>query len=176
MTEPTTDPRSQMFRVVINAPIQTVWDTLTAQGKPLPFFFGSVMHTNGLQPGNRICMRSPNGKYTGVVGDLLEVDPPHKYVMTFRFTNLDDPPCKVMHELKEVDGGTEYTLTTSEIPVGTKTAKQMSQGGPFIVNTLKSLVETGKPPFSSRIILTIIKLTAWMTPKRCRSERWPLET
>ena len=32
----------QVFRITIRASIQQVWDTLTTEGEPLPFFFGSV--------------------------------------------------------------------------------------------------------------------------------------
>lgn len=171
---PTTFAENQVYRVVIQAPLQDVWDALTKGGEPLPFFFGSVMHTKGLQPGNRICMRTPNGKYTGVVGDILEVDPPHRFVHTFQFTHLDDPPCKVIYELRETPEGVEFTLITEDVPAGTKTQKSMAQGGPFITETLKSLVETGKPSFGKRLILLIIRLTSPLTPKRCRSENWPL--
>ena len=119
-------------------------------------------------------MRSPNGKFTGVVGEVLECDPPHRYSHTFRFTHLDEPECKVIYELKETAGGTEFTLISEDVPVGTKTEKSMAQGGPFITQTLKGLLENGKPPFKSRFILTMIRLTSWMSPKRCRSEHWPL--
>lgn len=165
----------QVHRVNINAPIQEVWDALTKEGEVLPFFFNSVLHTTTLAPGAPMRMRSANGKYTGVVGEVLELEPPYRYVTTFKFTNFDDPPCKVTHELKEVDGGTEYTLISEEIPAGTKTEKQMAQGGAFITKTLKSYVETGKPPFSSSMILKMIGLLEFMTPKKCLTEEWPME-
>ncbi len=88
---------------------------------------------------------------------------------------LDDPPCKVTYELKEVEGGVEFTLTSSEIPAGTKTEKQMAQGGPFITSVLKSVVETGRPSFGKRMLLGIIKLTQPLSPAKCRSEHWPLD-
>ena len=169
-----TETTKQISRVIIRASIQDVWDTLTKQGEVLPFFFGTVMHTTGLVPGGLIHMRSPNGKYTAVVGEILDIDPPHRYSMTFRFTNYDDPPCKVTHELKEVEGGVELTLTSEEIPVGSKTERDMKQGGDLIVNTLKGILETGKPPLKTRFILTMIALTSWMTPKRCLAENWPM--
>ncbi|MEZ6063849.1 MAG: SRPBCC domain-containing protein [Planctomycetaceae bacterium] len=162
-------------RIVINAPIQKVWDTLTKSGELQPFFFNSVLHTTSLAPGAPVRMRSPDGKYTGVVGEVLELDPPYRYSMTFKFTNFDDPVCKVTHVLKEIEGGTEYTLISEEIPKGTKTEKQMAQGGSFIVRTLKGVVETGRPPFGSRMLLTLIKCFAWATPKVCLSENWPLD-
>lgn len=165
----------QVYRVVIEAPIQDVWDALTRQGEVLPFFFGSVLHTTGLRPGAPIRMRTPNGKHTGVVGEVLEIDPPRRYSHTFKFTQLDDPVCKVTYELKEIEGGTEFTLISEDVPAGTKTEGNMKMGARFIAETLKSCVERGKPPFKSRMILLLIRLTAFMTPKRCRSENWPLD-
>lgn len=165
----------QVYRVTIDAPIQDVWNELTKQNEVLPFFFGSVLHTSGLRPGAPIRMRSPNGKYTGVVGTVLECDPPHRYAHTFRFTHVDEPECKVIYELKETGGGTEFTLISEDVPVGTKTEKAMAQGGAFITQTLKGMLEHGKPPFKSRFILTMIRMTSFLSPKRCRSENWPLE-
>ncbi len=165
----------QVTRVVIKADIQTVWDALTKRGEVLPHFFGNVMHAPKLAPGAPIQMRSPNNKYVGVVGEILECDPPHRFSHTFRFTNFDDPPCVVTYELKEVEGGTEFTLIADKIPSGTKTEKQMGQGGPFITDVLKSVIETGRPSFGKRMILTIIKLSAPLAPAKCKIENWPMD-
>ena len=166
---------TQVSRVTINAPINDVWDALTKEGEVLPFFFGSVLHTTTLAPGAPVRMRTPNGKFTGVVGEVLEFEPPHLYSMTFKFTNFDDALCKVTHELKEVDGGTEYTLTSEDIPVGTKTEKNMKQGGDFITKALKTYVETGKPTMLARFIMLMGKVSGFMTPKQCLSENWPMD-
>ena len=61
------------------------------------------------------------------------------------------------------------------VPAGTKTEKYMAAGGKFITETLKSLVETGRPSFKSRMILRMIRLTQWTTPKKCLTAKWPLE-
>lgn len=169
------DLKRSVTKIVIHAPIQKVWEAITRQDVPLPFFFGSVMQTTGLKPGAPIRMRTPDHQYTGVVGDILEVSPPHRFVHTLKFTQMDDPPCKVTYELKEVPEGTEFQLISEDIPAGTKTEKSMAQGSKFIVNTLKGLVETGQPPFGSRVLLGIIRLTAFMTPARCKSEHWPMD-
>ncbi len=167
---------TKVSQVTINAPIQKVWDTLTKEGEVLPFFFGTVMHTTTMAPGAQVRMRTPNGKYTGVVGEVLEFEPPNKYSMTFKFTNYDDALCKVTHELKEVDGGTEYTLTSSEIPAGTKTESQMNAGGKIITSCLKSVCETGKPTGMARFIMFMGKITpGFLQPKQCRTENWPLD-
>lgn len=170
-----TTPGPQICRVVIRASIEDVWAALTRQGEPLPFFFGSVMHTTGLKPGAQLRMRTPDGKYTGVVGEILEVDPPHRFSHTFRFTHVDEPPCVVTYELKEIEGGVEFTLISDQVPPGTKTEKSMAQGAVFITQVLKSLVETGRPSLGKRLLLGVIRWTQIFTPARCRSENWPLE-
>jgi len=165
----------QIYRTVIRAPIGRVWEALTKEGEVLPFFFGSVLHTTTLAPGAPVRMRSPNGKFTGVVGEVLELDPPHRYSHTFKFTNLDDPLCKVTYELKEIEGGTEFTLITEDVASGTKTEKNMAMGGKMIVVSLKTWVETGKPNFTSRMIMLVNSLTGPFNPKSTRSVHWPLD-
>lgn len=162
------------FRVTIRAPIHKVWAELTRTDAILPFFFNSVCDTTGLKEGAPVRMRSKDGKYTSVVGEVLEFEPPYRYAHTFRFTSLDDPPCVVRYRLKEVDGGTEFTLINENVAAGSKSEKYMTQGGTFITTNLKALVETGKPTMGGRIALFMMGLFAPFTPKRCRSEHWPL--
>ena len=164
-----------IFRVVIRGSIDSVWREITKTDELQKCMFNMRLETDGLRPGGQIRMRSPSGKYTGVVGEVLEFQPPHRYVHTFRFTQFDDPTCTVIHELKEVDGGVEYTLTHENLPAGTKTAKQMNQRGPMIVSTLKAVVERGRPSFGVRLLHVLFKVLEPLNPKRCRSENWPVD-
>ncbi len=163
-----------VFRIVIRGTMQQVWREITKTDEPIESFFNNRMHTTGLRPGGKIAMRSPNGKWTGVVGEILEFDPPSRFAHTFKFTHLDDPPCKVIYDLKEVPEGVEFTLTVDDMPAGTKTAKQMQSGGKMIVSVLKHMVENGRPSFGTRLIFLLIKVMSPLSPKKCRSEHWPL--
>jgi uncharacterized protein YndB with AHSA1/START domain len=167
----------QVYRTMINAPIETVWNTLVKTDEVLPFFFGSVCQTaDGLKPGRRMRMVSPDKKFAAVVGEVLEFSPPHRYSHTMAFTQYEgEPASTVTYELKEVPGGTEFSLITDNVPAGTKTEKSMAQGGPFIVDNLKRLVETGKPAFSGSMVMALNPLMGFMTPKICRIENWPLK-
>lgn len=164
-----------MFRVLIEGTLEDVWNEITRTDEPIAAFFNNRMHVAELAPGSKLAMRSPDGKYTGVVGEILEVVPLKRFSHTFRFTNLDDPECVVIYDLEAVEGGVQFTLTIENLPSGTKTAKQMVQGGTMIVNTLKSVVETGRPSFGVRLLFTLFKVLAPFTPSRCKSEHWPLE-
>ena len=165
-----------IYKVIINAPIETVWATLVKTDDVLPFFFGAVCRTpSDLEVGAPFAMQTPNGKFASVVGSVLEFTPPYRYSHSFKFTTFDDPPCTVTYELKEVPEGTEFSLITTNVPPGTKTEQQMKQGGNFIVNVLKSVVETGRPSMGYRLLLGVISMAAPFTPKTCKTKNWSFE-
>lgn len=168
------DSRPRVFNIMIKGTIHDVWREITRTDAPIACFFNSRMDTPMLAPGSKMAMRSPDGKYTGVVGEILEVRPPTRFSHTFKFTNFDDPVCKVTYELREVAGGVEFMLTVDDMPVGTKTEKQMTQGGTMIVNTLKAVIETGRPSFGTRMLFVLFKVMGPFTPKKCFSEHWPV--
>jgi uncharacterized protein YndB with AHSA1/START domain len=164
-----------VWKVTINAPIETVWNTLVKTDDVLPFFFGAVCDTaNGIKVGKSMRMVSKNRKFAIVVGKVLEFTPPHRYSHTLAFTqNEGEEPAIVTYELKEIPGGTEFTLSSEAIP-GTKTAKMVASG-PFIVGNLKAVAETGRPLFSGRMVMALGPLMSLMTPKISRIENWPLD-
>jgi len=175
VTVTTDGPTRAKFRVFIKGTVESVWAEITRTDKPIPAFFGSKLDAPSLTPGSTMAMRTNSGKYTGVVGEIVEFDPPRVFAHTFKFTNLDDPPCIVRYELEAKDGGTIFTMTLSELTEGTKSAKQMMSGGTLICNTLKAVIETGKPKLGGRMLLLIIRLVEPITPKRCLSEHWPVK-
>jgi uncharacterized protein YndB with AHSA1/START domain len=120
-------------------------------------------------------MRTSNRKYTGVVGEVIEFNPPHRFSHTFKFTQYDDPPCTVTYDLVQVEDGVEFTMTCDSISAGSRTAKQMKQGGPTIIKVLKAMVENGKMPFAVRVMYGLFKLLEPLTPRVSRSENWPID-
>jgi len=163
-----------VFQVHINGRIDDVWREITRTDAPQGCFFNAVLHTTGLRPGGKVQMRTKSGGNTLVIGEVLEFDPPRRYAVTFRFTQYDDPPCKVIHDLREVPGGVEYTLTVEDVAAGSKTAKDMTGGGKMIVNSLKRIVETGRPSLATRLMYKMFGLMEFVLPKKCRSKNWPL--
>lgn len=168
------ETKENLFRVLIQGSIQDVWDEITRTDAPIACFFNSRMEVGRLEPGAKLAMRTPDGKYTGVVGEILEFRPPHRFSHTFQFTNFDDPPCKVSYDLEELAEGVQFTLTIEDLTPGTKSAKQMLQGGKLIVNTLRSVIESGRPSLGTRALYTLFKVMQPFSPKRCKSENWPV--
>ena len=129
----TSNPPDAIFRIVIEADLQRVWRELTKTDEAQGAVFNAWLHTSGLVPGARMQMRTGSGKHVMVVGEVVEFDPPHRFVHSHRFTQYDDPVCQVTYELKPVAGGVEVTLRVIGMPAGTRTAKSMQQGGDTIL-------------------------------------------
>ena len=174
MTHDKKHAQRAVYRVTIKAPIERVWSELVNCASARPFFFNAICETPIMEPGSPYRMVSKNGKHVAVCGEILEIDPPHRLVQTFRFTHLDDEPCKVTYTLKETPEGVAFELITENVPAGTKTEKSMAQGGVFITENLKAWVETGKVTLGGRFILTMIALMGPFSPKSTRIENWPL--
>ena len=166
----------QFYRVVIEAPIETVWSELVNTKSPRPFFWNARWDTKaGMTKGARYRMASNDDKVVAVIGDIIEMDPPNKLVTSFQLTSLPDPASTVTYLLKEVDGGTEFSLVTEHIVAGSRSEKSMDQGAKFIVENFKAYVETGKVTFSARMMNALYGMMAPMTPKPMRAENWPLD-
>lgn len=163
-----------VFQVRIRSTLDRVWQELVRTDVPQRAMFNSRLHTNGVRPGGELRMRSPDGRFTAVAGRYIEVEEPVRLSHTFRFTAYDDPECDVVYTLREVDDGVELTLTVERMPVGTKTAKDMTRGGTFIVENLKAIAETGRPTFGARCLFVLFRLLAPFNPKKTRSEHWPI--
>lgn len=166
------DQTQGVFKILINAPIEDIWKEITRSDDVIPCFFNMRMHAGDFTPGTTLTMRTKNGKYVGVIGKVLEFSPPHRFAHTFKFTQLDDPECKVIYDLRQLPSGVEFTLTIQDLVPGTKTAKQMTQGGTMIVKTLKSVMETGRPSLGIRALYVLFKVMEPLTPKKCRAEHW----
>jgi len=169
-----TNSSKAVFRVVIDGSIEKVWHELTKQGEPQAAVFNSWLHAQSLGVGQNLQMRTRTGQHVIVVGKITSFEPPHRFAHTFRFAQHDDPECEVIYELKQLPAGVECTLVVDRMPMGTKTAKSMQTGGTMILETLKRVVETGRPSLSIRIMYWFFDHMEFVLPARTRSEKWPL--
>jgi hypothetical protein len=164
-----------VFKIFIRGRIEDVWREIATVGVPLQGIFNAVMHASGqLAKGVKIQMRSVSNKLAVVIGEVLEYDPPRRFVHTHRFTQYDDPFVRVAYDLEPKDGGVELTLTVFDIPLGTKTEADMRRGGTFMVNNIKAIVENGRPPLSTRIMYWLFGKLEFVLPKKTHVENWPL--
>jgi len=160
-------------RITIRGSVDAIWRELTKSDEPQAAVFNAWLHAQALAPGAALQMRTPDGRNVLVVGRIVEFDPPRRFVHTFRFTQYEDPECTVIYELKPVADGVEVSLIVENIPVGTRTAKEMTGGSKAILNSLKAVIETGRPSFGTRILYWLFGHLGFMLPKRTRAEHWP---
>lgn len=161
-------------KIVINGTLETIWRELTKSDEPQAAVFNAWLHTQALVPGASLQMRTGDGRNVLVIGKVVEFEPPHRFVHTFRFTQYDDPECTVTYQLKQLEQGVEVSLTVDNLPVGSRTAKDMQGGSTMILNTLKAVVETGRPTLGTRIMYALFSKLGFILPKRTRAEHWPL--
>ena len=163
-----------VFRIVIDGKIETVWHELTKQGEPQAAVFNAWLTAQSLAVGNAMQMRTGSGKKVLVVGKVTAFEPSHRFAHTFRFTQHDDPECEVVYELKQLPAGVECTLIVERMPVGTKTAKGMQDGGTMILNALKQVVESGRVSLGTRIMYWLMARLEFLLPARTDARNWPL--
>lgn len=161
-------------KILIRGSIDAIWRELTKNNEPQAAVFNAWLHAQAMQPGAKLQMRTGDGKNVLVIGTVLDFNPPHRFAHTFRFTQYDDPECTVIYELTAVADGVEVSLIVENLPVGTRTAKEMASGSAMILNTLKAVVETGKPSFGTRLMYWLFGKMGFMLPARTKAEHWPL--
>ena len=161
----------EVFEVFIRGTIEAVWHEVTKTDAVQRPMFNMRMDTT-LDVGAPLHMRTANGRYTGFVGEVLEVEPPRRLAYTFKFTNYDDPPCRIVYELEPVDEGVRFRMITDRLTAGTRSTKAMTQGGHMIVAGLKSVIETGDVPFKTRLLYHFFRAMQPLSPKRLRSENF----
>jgi uncharacterized protein YndB with AHSA1/START domain len=164
-----------VFKIFIKADIQRVWHELTKTGEAQGAIFNAWLHSSGtLVPGAVIQLRTGSGQHVMVVGQVEAFEPPNRFVHTHRFTEFDDPVCKVSYELKRVGEGVEVTLRVIGLPAGTRTGKSMTSGAPSILSTLKAICETGRPALGTRLMYWMFGHMEFMLPKRSKTIHWPM--
>jgi len=148
--------KKHVWKINIRASVQDVWAELTKRGIVQRAMFDTVLESD-LKVGSKLAYRTPNGKRTFIVGDVLEADPPRRLVHTFAFIDLPDSPTRVMYELNDLGGSVELVVTHDQFEGETPTFKRVSGGWPSILNNLKCVVEHGQVPFRTRLQYAMMK-------------------
>lgn len=83
----------------------------------------------------------------GCAGEVLACDPPRELSYTWSFPRnpetRDEAPSRVTFLLEELPGATKLTVKHDRFPTDSKMYPMVSQGWPFVIAGLKTLLETG---------------------------------
>jgi uncharacterized protein YndB with AHSA1/START domain len=151
---------TQVYRVSIQATPEAIWDAITSPEWNYKYGYKSRSEYD-LRPGGAYRafaseeMKAHGGPDVVVDGEVVESDPPRKLVQTWR--PLWDPEMvaegfkRLTWEIEAGPGGVTTLTVTHELDRAPKTAAQVSGtiseaggGWRFILDDLKSLLETGK--------------------------------
>ncbi len=152
----------QVYRVVIKASPQAIWDAITKPEWTEKYGYGGRVEYD-LQPGGRYSHKaSAEMKTMGmpeeiIVGEVIESDPPRKLVQTWHPVwdpnSAAEAHTRLTYEITENQGGV-CTVTITHDVTGAPIVGGMVAGGgdparggggwPWALSDLKSLLETGK--------------------------------
>jgi uncharacterized protein YndB with AHSA1/START domain/DNA-binding transcriptional ArsR family regulator len=144
--EPMPDAPRQVFQIFIRTTPQRLWDALTLPEYTRLYYHGTAIETDW-RPGSPYVYRRADGSgaHEGV---LLEVDPPHRLVMTFAMKHdaeaARDRPSRVAWEIEQEGDSCRLTVTHDNFEGETATYRIVAGGKPAILSSLKSLLETGE--------------------------------
>jgi uncharacterized protein YndB with AHSA1/START domain len=163
MTTATNVATTQVYRVWIKATPQAIWDAITKPEWTDRYGYTGLADYD-LRPGGafRVVAGPAMEKagFTGVMvdGEVVEADPPHKLVQTWRL--LMDPELeaegftRLTYEIEAGEGGVTKLTVIHDLEGAPKLAPMVAGeldgagaggGWAWILSDLKSLLETGKP-------------------------------
>jgi uncharacterized protein YndB with AHSA1/START domain len=162
---------TQVYRVYIKATPQAIWDAIVKPEWTARYGYGGIAEWDPeLKPGATYRGLASEAMKAGgaaagipvpdvaVDGEVIEVDPPHRLVQTWRM--LMDPEIaeegftRLTFEIAEGKGGVSKLTVTHELEGAPKLAvllsgglEEMGAGGgwSWVLSDLKSLLETGAP-------------------------------
>lgn len=152
---------TQVYRIVIKASAQAIWDAITTPEWSERYAYGGRVQYELKAGGHYHHEASPEMKSFGlpdrvILGEVLESDPPRRLVQTwhpqFSPKMIAEPPTRLTYEIQEGKGICTVTIThdvTDAPQVGgmVRGGGDPDQGGggwPWVLSDLKSLLETGK--------------------------------
>lgn len=148
----TTANATQVYQLYIKASGQQVWEAITTAEVVSRFFHGAQKEGK-LEVGARIKGWSPDRSQLWTDNEVLEYDPPRRFVHTWRSLYdpemAAEPESRVTWEVEEQPGGfARLTVIHDRLEASPKTAASVT-GWSYILSNLKTLLETGEtlPPF-----------------------------
>ena len=154
---------TQVYRVYIKATPERIWDAITRPEWSRRYGYGGDVEFD-LRPGGRYrAIASPEMRAMGapeiaVDGEVIEVDPPHRLVQTWRLVMDPDSAAegftRLTYDLKPYGDGVTRLTITHELEHAPRHAHVLSGGlddeghgggggWAWVLSDLKTLLETG---------------------------------
>ncbi|MFD1953153.1 metalloregulator ArsR/SmtB family transcription factor [Paenibacillus thailandensis] len=135
-------------RIAIKAKPEQIWQALTDPAKTSKFWFNCAVRSAW-------DIEAPfelwSGEEKKAEGIILDMDPPNKLVLSWRFVSFpgmeNDAPSRLTWEIAphaELQGVTLVTVVHDEFEQAANTAKILENGVPIVLSGMKTFLETGE--------------------------------
>ncbi len=131
-----------LYQVIIASTAERVFEALTSAEFSRQYWFGRSIASDW-KPGSPVTVTKPDGSIE-VNGKVLEYEKNKRLSYTWGTTNADSDGTSVVFEIIEM-GPLVKLLVTHDIDLAGPSASSTMSGWTFILNGLKTLLETGKP-------------------------------
>ncbi len=153
----------------VAAPREEVWTAFVETEVPRSYYFDTVLQAE-LEAGGRWRFVTEDRGRLLASGEIVELEPPARLVLTFAAADLEDAPSRLAIELEAVDDGTRVEVTHGTFAGETATFRRFRRAHPLALSAMKSVLESGRLPLRARIYTAIFKLgMKWAT---VRAEPW----
>jgi uncharacterized protein YndB with AHSA1/START domain len=126
---------------------EALWQALTDPDLIRRYFSGTTQQSKW-KPGSSWRMVKPDGGVTDS-GEILEAEPGRKLVLKWRHELRPELKAegysRMTYEIEEEEGKVKLTVTHEIEEPESKFIEAVSGGWPYILSSLKSLLETGEP-------------------------------
>jgi len=145
---------THIYQIYIRATPEQVWTAITDPSWTKRYFHATAF-TSTLEPGSPV-------RYVGGDGDAVEgvievAEPPHRLITTWRSLYdaalAEEPPSRVEWQISSAgEGLTLLRLVHGDLARSPLTWAQVKDGWVWILDSMKSLIETGEPlPDAARL-------------------------
>jgi uncharacterized protein YndB with AHSA1/START domain len=157
-----TETATQVYRVYIRTARERVWDAITKPEWIARYGYGGTVDYD-LRPGGAFTaytsqeMRDHGAPDVAIDGEVIEADPPHKLVLSWRMVMDEGLKAegftRLTYEIEESEEGVSRLTVTHELDRAPRLAALMrgdfeaegaGGGWAWILSDLKTLLETGE--------------------------------
>ena len=136
-----------VYTTFIRSTLDEVWDALTNPEMTAKYFFGTRVDCDW-EVGSSMDYYYPDGQLASS-GKILSIDPPNSFECLF-LPEWDEDlkaqgPVREIWKLSENNGMVAATLEMYDIEVDSEIYRDLTGGSPWIIASMKSLLETGEP-------------------------------
>ena len=140
-----------VYATYVRASAERVWQALTSPEFTAQYFHATRVDSTW-RVGDPVRYLMADTNELAVDGEVLVSEAPTRLVISwhvlYNAAASKEPPSRVSFEIEELSGQTRLTVTHDQFPDDTVVFDGIQQGWPWIIASLKSLLETGEalPP------------------------------